>query len=508
MRKFLGSATIVMVSMSLLILAGCGGKGGSTASTANNERSAADITACYDGALECLVCLPDEDAGCDAASLTNAVAQVAVGGTLYLEAGTYPESITIAKSLTIVGVNSGTSACFDTPRSGLGESVIGGTITIQAPPGQPAPDNIVIDGVTVAGDIVNLSGTNVVIKNNFVQYIDITAAEATLLCNLDVNYECRDLDANGCIPVVEPPNVAPAPSITASPTSGEAALSVSFAGVCGDSDGSCVSYVWDFGDGIGTSNAQNASYTFSTAGTYTVTLTVTDNDGATGEAAVDITVSSAPPPPVLGCKDVKAAQIPILTAILAGLTPASDNHGKGKRNSHKTAECYTNHGAKNNSSAADAQHVKEAIKQLNLSLEARNWSDVCVLSCKYGKKAMEYERQAVEELEHVKATGTIGDQISAVIDAIVGVDKSLAEAEIAAAPASCKYISYANIKLAEGVSLTTVKGHRAHAIQKFRYAWFKASNCICKNYKYDYERDRDERDEGNFDKDYEKYHCK
>lgn len=45
--------------------------------------------------------------------------------------------------------------------------------------------------------------------------------------------------------------------------------------------GSGNTYAWDFGDGVGTSTAQNPTYTYSGAGptTYTVKLTVTDNNG-------------------------------------------------------------------------------------------------------------------------------------------------------------------------------------------------------------------------------------
>jgi len=38
-------------------------------------------------------------------------------------------------------------------------------------------------------------------------------------------------------------------------------------------------YLWDFGDGGPTSSDQNPSYQYTTAGTYTVSLTVTDDDG-------------------------------------------------------------------------------------------------------------------------------------------------------------------------------------------------------------------------------------
>jgi bacillopeptidase F (M6 metalloprotease family) len=56
-----------------------------------------------------------------------------------------------------------------------------------------------------------------------------------------------------------------------------------------DADGSIVSYEWDFGDGTTSSDAL-VSHSFSKSGTYTVTLTVTDNDGLTGTITHTITV--------------------------------------------------------------------------------------------------------------------------------------------------------------------------------------------------------------------------
>jgi len=58
------------------------------------------------------------------------------------------------------------------------------------------------------------------------------------------------------------------------------------------STGSPVAWVWDFGDGT-TSDEQNPSHTFTTAGTYPVKLTVTNSAGS-DEATQTITVSATP----------------------------------------------------------------------------------------------------------------------------------------------------------------------------------------------------------------------
>jgi len=78
------------------------------------------------------------------------------------------------------------------------------------------------------------------------------------------------------------------------PTSGTAPLTVNFVGSnSSDPDGIITGYLWDFGDGT-TSTLGNVSHSYSVAGTYTATLRVTDNSGATATASVVITVAAAP----------------------------------------------------------------------------------------------------------------------------------------------------------------------------------------------------------------------
>ncbi|CAN0386392.1 unnamed protein product, partial [Laminaria digitata] len=78
---------------------------------------------------------------------------------------------------------------------------------------------------------------------------------------------------------------------TSSFTFSTSALTANFTDTSTDTDGSVVSWSWDFG-GDGTSNSQNPSHTFSADGTFNVSLTVTDDLGDTGTTSQNVTVSS------------------------------------------------------------------------------------------------------------------------------------------------------------------------------------------------------------------------
>ncbi len=84
-----------------------------------------------------------------------------------------------------------------------------------------------------------------------------------------------------------PPNNPPTASFTYSCNQ----LTCNFTDTSTDGDGTVVGWSWNFGD-AGTSTAQNPSHTYAAGGTYTVQLTVTDDDGATGSTSSQVTVTA------------------------------------------------------------------------------------------------------------------------------------------------------------------------------------------------------------------------
>ncbi len=89
---------------------------------------------------------------------------------------------------------------------------------------------------------------------------------------------------------------------------------VTFTDQSSDPDGSITAWQWSYGDGA-TAIQENPSHSYSEDGTYTVTLSVTDNDGMTDETSTEISVAAPEP-----------LQPDLILAGLA-MTPASPDAG-------------------------------------------------------------------------------------------------------------------------------------------------------------------------------------
>lgn len=107
--------------------------------------------------------------------------------------------------------------------------------------------------------------------------------------------------SSGTTPPPPPPVNNPPVANAGSDQTAEVGSTLSFDGGSSTDDGLITSYAWTFGDG-GSANGVNVSHTYNSTGTFTITLTVTDNGGLTDSdtASVQITAvpeNNPPPPP-------------------------------------------------------------------------------------------------------------------------------------------------------------------------------------------------------------------
>jgi PKD repeat protein/uncharacterized protein YjiK len=149
--------------------------------------------------------------------------------------------------------------------------------------GQAGPDQSTPNIASVLQEIVNRGGWS---SGNSLAIIITGTGERTAEAfdgvpsgapSLHVDYSVADPGVNQ-----EP---------TASFTFTTTDLQAFFTDTSTDPDGTVVSWSWDFGDGTGTSVLKNPSYTYASAGTYPVSLTVTDNEGAANTTTQNVSVT-------------------------------------------------------------------------------------------------------------------------------------------------------------------------------------------------------------------------
>lgn len=133
----------------------------------------------------------------------------------------------------------------------------------------------------------NTAGLQVAGGTGLVSYLSASATNAPVT----LRYDNLNVTAGGA-PVA---NAAPIAAFTSTTSGLTANLN---AGTSSDSDGTITNYAWDFGDGT-TGSGATPSHAYAAANTYQVTLTVTDDDGATNAVTQPVTVAAPPPPGVL-----------------------------------------------------------------------------------------------------------------------------------------------------------------------------------------------------------------
>ncbi|MGC0271840.1 PKD domain-containing protein [Pseudactinotalea sp. Z1739] len=188
--------------------------------------------------------------------------------------GTYSESVTV----TAPPVNQAPEASFTSSVSGL-------TVTLDGS-GSSDPDGAIESYEWVLGDGSTATGQVVVHT-----YAEAGSYDVTLTVADGEGAEGSDTQA---VVVQAPPteNEPPVAAFTATVNG----LGVSLDGSDSfDPDGSITSYAWEFGDG-NSGSGSTTSHTYAAAGTYTVRLTVVDDDGAEHSVIEEVDVTGSPAP--------------------------------------------------------------------------------------------------------------------------------------------------------------------------------------------------------------------
>jgi len=138
------------------------------------------------------------------------------------------------------------------------------------------------------------------------------------------NYSASITDANGCVSAYSSETVTilnlPVVSFNASPTSGCEPLTVNFS----NTTPSSTKYFWQFGDS-GVDTISNPSHTYNHSGSFSVTLTVKDNNGCSNQLTTNnmITVHPLPVADFTTNPNVGAPNFPVAFSSAYTTSPAT-----------------------------------------------------------------------------------------------------------------------------------------------------------------------------------------
>jgi PKD repeat protein len=142
--------------------------------------------------------------------------------------------------------------------------------------------------------------------------------------------------------VTATPPPAPTADLSASPTSGGAPLDVAFSD---RSSGNPTGWSWDFGDGT-TSTAQNPLHTYSSPGSYTVSLTIINAGGSDTATKPDYIVAVAVDPVLVGAGDIADCSLPndeataALVASIPGTVFTAGDNVYDNGTASEFSDCY------------------------------------------------------------------------------------------------------------------------------------------------------------------------
>ncbi|GEM_PF-2632332 len=203
------------------------------------------------------------------------------------------------------------TACFSTtPASGL------------------APLEVTVDGsCSSGGTITNYRwdfGDGTIIESGTASESHTYAADGNYTITLTVTNDSANTGQTSSDVFVG--NMLPTASFDFNPVNPDANAAVSFdASASSDADGSIVQYDWDFGDGTTLSDGTaTPSHTYTSEDQFTVTLTVTDNQGDTAQTSKLVTVGNLPPTADLSSS---ASFAVVGTSIDFDATGSSDSDG-------------------------------------------------------------------------------------------------------------------------------------------------------------------------------------
>ena len=120
-------------------------------------------------------------------------------------------------------------------------------------------------------------------------------------------------------------NPLPVAGFTMNTSSGDVPLTVAFTNT--STGNNIYSIQWDFGDG-NTSTSQNPTHTYTSVGTYMVTLTVT-NDGGPSSIQNTVTVLNNALPVALFVGSPRTGNTPLIVALWISRPVVTSMHGNG-----------------------------------------------------------------------------------------------------------------------------------------------------------------------------------